>query len=440
VQQLKDEQLRLANHQKEISHPTPPLLSQRCRATSSSVKEKTDHSAVSHVIHPPSQGQTSPVNSRNLHHLEPVLKPVDSSEFLASNEEPVQLSPAFPISAGHKKDILPAPHQLLDDNNALGIINLSDFPQPPAFRERRNKSPQLSQAISKKPSKNFVRGNTEQTKDLQAPQPHRNIRSDGIQTQNLIVRNLLSIAPSGQEQLPEQKEAALVHRRVLRAVSDSENLSSESQPYELIPFLAERTRQRLAKSEKSQASISSGITRGSPVLQSSDLSLSQDLSRGPQQSSPSSPKSTFPLSSGLDLARLAINDSPYLDASHQVQSFVTELPTPPSDYPPSPEVVSTRSRILPPVTKIVPASPSAFSAQRSFLDNCLTESGAHSAEMDRLQVRMSQSISVRTKAVEDARQMQTSVMEAAKKAGRDPPKYALLELTGKGSFGRVYKA
>lgn len=48
--------------------------------------------------------------------------------------------------------------------------------------------------------------------------------------------------------------------------------------------------------------------------------------------------------------------------------------------------------------------------------------------------------STKTKAVEDARQMQISVTEECKKSSRDPPNYMLLELIGKGSFGRVYKA
>lgn len=59
--------------------------------------------------------------------------------------------------------------------------------------------------------------------------------------------------------------------------------------------------------------------------------------------------------------------------------------------------------------------------------------------MDRLQVRPAEHSSVKTKALEDAKQMQATVLEAATKAGKDPPKYALLELIGKGSFGRVYK-
>jgi hypothetical protein len=59
--------------------------------------------------------------------------------------------------------------------------------------------------------------------------------------------------------------------------------------------------------------------------------------------------------------------------------------------------------------------------------------------MDKLQVRPAESSSVKAKAVEDARQMQAAVIDEAQKAGKTPPKYALMELIGKGSFGRVYK-
>lgn len=47
--------------------------------------------------------------------------------------------------------------------------------------------------------------------------------------------------------------------------------------------------------------------------------------------------------------------------------------------------------------------------------------------------------SAKAKALEAARKMQASVIDAANKADRDPPKYALKELIGKGSFGQVYK-
>jgi hypothetical protein len=60
------------------------------------------------------------------------------------------------------------------------------------------------------------------------------------------------------------------------------------------------------------------------------------------------------------------------------------------------------------------------------------------SDMDRLQVRSTEFSSVKAKAVEDARQMQAHVIEECTKAGKDPPPYGLVELIGKGSFGRVY--
>ncbi|KFZ11907.1 hypothetical protein V501_04483 [Pseudogymnoascus sp. VKM F-4519 (FW-2642)] len=62
------------------------------------------------------------------------------------------------------------------------------------------------------------------------------------------------------------------------------------------------------------------------------------------------------------------------------------------------------------------------------------------AKMDFLSAKSADIQSIKTKAVEDARQMQVSVIEECKKSSRDPPNYLLLELIGKGSFGRVYKA
>lgn len=50
-----------------------------------------------------------------------------------------------------------------------------------------------------------------------------------------------------------------------------------------------------------------------------------------------------------------------------------------------------------------------------------------------------ETIPVKTRAVEDARQMQAKVNEQCIKDGKDPPPYGLEELIGKGSFGRVYK-
>lgn len=51
-----------------------------------------------------------------------------------------------------------------------------------------------------------------------------------------------------------------------------------------------------------------------------------------------------------------------------------------------------------------------------------------------------QSLREKERAIEDAKQTQLMVVEAAKRANKDPPKYVLLQLIGKGSFGRVYKA
>lgn len=63
-------------------------------------------------------------------------------------------------------------------------------------------------------------------------------------------------------------------------------------------------------------------------------------------------------------------------------------------------------------------------------------------KMASLQVRTAdrQSLREKEKAIEDAKQMQQMVVEAANRANKDPPKYVLVQLIGRGSFGRVYKA
>ncbi|KAM5528060.1 STE/STE20/YSK protein kinase [Fusarium oxysporum f. sp. phaseoli] len=47
---------------------------------------------------------------------------------------------------------------------------------------------------------------------------------------------------------------------------------------------------------------------------------------------------------------------------------------------------------------------------------------------------------IRQNAINDAREMQNSVVQDCAGTGKEPPSYSLLELIGKGSFGRVYKA
>ncbi len=87
-----------------------------------------------------------------------------------------------------------------------------------------------------------------------------------------------------------------------------------------------------------------------------------------------------------------------------------------------------------------PSQADPFRTTRAFLDSCLSVAEDHPPPtMDTLQVSSALRSSTKTKAEEDARAMQKSVIESCKKAGRDPPKYVLMELIGKGSFGRVYK-
>ncbi|KAI0102859.1 putative serine/threonine protein kinase [Nemania sp. FL0031] len=60
--------------------------------------------------------------------------------------------------------------------------------------------------------------------------------------------------------------------------------------------------------------------------------------------------------------------------------------------------------------------------------------------MERLQVLSAGTSVSRQKAVQDAAKMQASVEEECARSGKPVPGYRLIELIGKGSFGRVYKA
>ncbi|KAK7732504.1 Serine/threonine-protein kinase PAK 5 [Cytospora paraplurivora] len=60
--------------------------------------------------------------------------------------------------------------------------------------------------------------------------------------------------------------------------------------------------------------------------------------------------------------------------------------------------------------------------------------------MATLRVRAADPSATKKKAFEDAEKMQKCIVRECAEAGRNPPPYALSELIGKGSFGRVYKA
>jgi serine/threonine protein kinase len=59
--------------------------------------------------------------------------------------------------------------------------------------------------------------------------------------------------------------------------------------------------------------------------------------------------------------------------------------------------------------------------------------------MDFLQVGSAMDVSIKAKAKADAQHMQSLIIDDCRKRNKDPPKYTLMELIGKGSFGRVYK-
>lgn len=60
--------------------------------------------------------------------------------------------------------------------------------------------------------------------------------------------------------------------------------------------------------------------------------------------------------------------------------------------------------------------------------------------MASLQLGVADLSATKKKAIEDADKMQKRIVRECGEAGRNPPPYALSELIGKGSFGRVYKA
>jgi hypothetical protein len=101
---------------------------------------------------------------------------------------------------------------------------------------------------------------------------------------------------------------------------------------------------------------------------------------------------------------------------------------------PSPLRPHSRPRPRPRPRPRHPQNPGQDQLSNSFLGVRLASNRA----MDKLQVRSPELSSVKAKAIEDARQMQAHVIDECTKAGKDPPPYVLVELIGKGSFGRVY--
>ena len=105
---------------------------------------------------------------------------------------------------------------------------------------------------------------------------------------------------------------------------------------------------------------------------------------------------------------------------------------------------STESSFFPPPRRSslhapAPSSAAALQDSESFLVERLASKDKQPiADMDKLQVRSTELSTVKTKAIEDARHMQARVIEECTKTGKDPPPYGLVELIGKGSFGRVY--
>lgn len=114
------------------------------------------------------------------------------------------------------------------------------------------------------------------------------------------------------------------------------------------------------------------------------------------------------------------------------------LPRPIADLRPSPLALKPKS---PSIGSPAPSSPEEldpFRTTHALLDGFLSVSNLPPA-METLQISSALRSSTKTKAVEDAEVMQKSVIETCNKAGKVPPKYRLMELIGKGSFGRVYK-
>lgn len=190
-----------------------------------------------------------------------------------------------------------------------------------------------------------------------------------------------------------------------------------------------------------QASSQSGEGVSSTAMEGSEFPMVADGHHRFRMWSPPYPELVPPpLFSG---SRIKLTETGTTDYSP-----VADQPTPTSTTPPYPPHPS-RDPPEPPQQDLPTSLRDLGNTDRtsihdkfettSFLDSGLTAS-VHPAMMDLLSVRSTERESTKTKAAEDARQMQAHVVGECKKSGTNPPKYLLLELIGKGSFGRVYKA
>lgn len=94
-----------------------------------------------------------------------------------------------------------------------------------------------------------------------------------------------------------------------------------------------------------------------------------------------------------------------------------------------------KSSPISPRTALFPAAQRPVNRDRPQVSDPLVHKDTYRSMEGKLAVRTE----AKAKAVEDARKMQTYVIDECKKSGKDPPPFALEELIGKGSFGRVYK-
>lgn len=195
---------------------------------------------------------------------------------------------------------------------------------------------------------------------------------------------------------------------------------------------AEMEMERRAVEEREGEEVEEKKVMGSLTAEALHELEMQYLAHGPPRGRPTDAD----LELSQNLRALARSTAAPLHPQPQPPSINVTAPTPRPDsiadfdhtLVPSPLRPFPRARARPRQTQVQDS--------KSFLGARLASD--RDSNMDRLQVRSTEFSSVKAKAVEDARQMQAHVIEECTKAGKDPPPYGLVELIGKGSFGRVY--